>query len=69
MSDFVAYYSCEGMLNALPSYSPKCVEEWAFSEVELPIYGVLRSSRSTGPAPEMNLGYAGILSGIIPTSS
>ena len=31
---FVAYYSCEGMHNALPSYAPRCVEE-EFYEVRL----------------------------------
>ena len=41
---FVAYYSYEGVLIALPTYSPKCLEE-VFCEVR--IHGVLRSSSAS----------------------
>ena len=42
---FVAYYSYEGVLIALPTYSPKCLEE-SFCELRLLV--ILRTSALRG---------------------
>jgi hypothetical protein len=45
---FVAYYSYEGVLIALSTYSPECVED-VFCELRM--LGLLRSSHSLGRTP------------------